>query len=167
MTSIRHDSPVGPLRIVAERDAVTGVYFMHGRHAAVDHDADRDPTAREREVLALACQQLDEYFAGDRRAFDLPLAPRGTDFQQRVWEQLTRIPYGQTISYGELARRVGDTNASRAVGAANGKNPVSIIVPCHRVIGADGSLTGFGGGVEAKRALIALEQQHATLFATA
>ena len=104
-----------------------------------------------------AVAQLEEYFAGTRRRFDLPLAPRGTEFQRCVWRALTEIPYGRTVSYGELARRIARPGASRAVGLANGANPLPIIVPCHRVIGADGSLTGFGGGLPIKRKLLALE----------
>jgi len=104
-----------------------------------------------------AIRQLRDYFAGRRTGFDLPLAPEGTPFQQAVWRQLQDIPYGGTISYGELARRVGNPKASRAVGAANGANPIPIVIPCHRVIGADGRLTGFGGGLPVKRALLDLE----------
>ncbi len=104
-----------------------------------------------------ACRQLDEYFAGDRRAFELPLAPHGTDFQLRVWAQLRTIPYGTTCTYADVARGIGATNGFRAVGLANGRNPISIIVPCHRVIGADGSLTGYGGGIERKAFLLDLE----------
>ena len=103
-------------------------------------------------------RQLEEYFAGERRAFDLPVAPAGTPFQQRVWEELQRIGYGETITYAELAARIGRPTAIRAAGAANGANPVSIIIPCHRVIGSDGSLTGYGGGLEAKRLLLELER---------
>lgn len=159
-----HDSPVGTLLIVGEEDAITGLYFPNGKHAPTPGpDWRRDDHA---EPFADAKAQLDEYFAGTRQVFDLKLAPQGTDFQERVWQELRRIPYGQTISYGELAKRTGDANASRAVGAANGKNPISIIVPCHRVIGAAGQLTGFGGGLDTKRKLLELEQQHATLFAT-
>ncbi len=117
------------------------------------------------EALADTSGQLDEYFAGQRRTFDLPLAPHGTVFRHRVWEQLRMIDYGETISYGELARRVGDPNAARAVGLANGANPIAIIIPCHRVIGADGSLTGYGGGVERKRTLLELEGASATRVA--
>lgn len=106
--------------------------------------------------------QLAEYFAGARREFDLPLAPRGTAFQQRVWEELRRIPYGETISYAELARRVGRPGASRAVGRANATNPIAVIVPCHRVIGSDGALTGYAGGEPLKRALLELERGPAT-----
>ncbi len=105
--------------------------------------------------------QLDEYFAGDRREFDLPLVPLGSEFQRRVWDGLLEIPYGETISYGELAREIGRPAAARAVGMANGQNPISIVIPCHRVIGADGALTGYAGGVERKRLL--LEHESATL----
>lgn len=108
--------------------------------------------------------QLDEYFAGRRKQFDLQLAPMGTDFQEKVWQELVKIPYGRTITYGELAKRIGNPKASRAVGLANGKNPISIIVPCHRVIGANGSLTGFGGGLEAKQYLLEHEDRHSGLF---
>ncbi len=108
-------------------------------------------------------QQLTEFFAGKRKTFDLPLAPKGTDFQKRVWEELVRIPYGQTISYAELARRVGSTGAARAVGRANATNPIPIVVPCHRVIGADGSLTGYALGVEMKRSLLDFEKGQASL----
>src|SRR3546814_636105 len=108
-------------------------------------------------LLRQARQQLDEYFAGDRVTFDLPLAPRGTAFQCGVWQMLASIPYGDTISYAQLATRVGKPSATRAVGAANGRNPLPIVLPCHRVIGADGSLTGFGGGLPTKRFLLQLE----------
>jgi len=158
-----YESPVGPLLLVGERDAIAGLYFHHGKHTPTP--APDWCRANDAPVFAEACQQLDAYFAGQRQQFDLKLAPQGTDFQQRVWQQLRLIPFGETISYGELAKRIGDPKSSRAVGAANGKNPISIIVPCHRVIGADGTLTGFGGGVETKRTLLELEQQHASLFA--
>ena len=108
--------------------------------------------------LEEAARQLREYFAGQRTAFELPLAPDGTTFQKRVWRELQEIPYGETISYGELARRAGNAKASRAVGAANGANPIPIVIPCHRVIGANGKLTGFGGGLPIKEALLALER---------
>jgi methylated-DNA-[protein]-cysteine S-methyltransferase len=117
-------------------------------------DADR---VRDPKPFAVAIAQLQEYFAGDRRKFDLPLAPHGTPFQLKVWRELRKIPYGRTISYAVLAHRAGNDRACRAVGAANGRNPLPIIVPCHRVIGANGSLTGFGGGIEAKRRLLKLE----------
>ena len=104
-------------------------------------------------MIAEATRQLDEYFAGERTTFDVPLDPEGTDFQQAVWQVLRAIPYGETISYGEQARRLGDPRKARAVGAANGRNPISIIVPCHRVIGASGDLTGYAGGLDVKRSL--------------
>lgn len=147
------DSPVGRLLLAGDGRSLVHVGFQSGprplRPAAGWHAGE----APFRTVIA----QLAEYFAGGRRRFDLPLAPRGTEFQRRVWRTLTEIPYGKTISYGELANRIGNKSASRAVGLANGANPLPIIVPCHRVIGADGSLTGFGGGLPIKRKLLALE----------
>lgn len=148
-------SPIGPLVLVAENGAIIGLYMNTPRHAVVRDDWVESP---DDPLLRRAAEQLAEYFAGSRREFDLPLAPRGTGFQARVWEELKRIPYGETISYGELARRVGDPNASRAVGLANGRNPVSILIPCHRVIGASGKMTGYGGGIERKIALLDLER---------
>jgi methylated-DNA-[protein]-cysteine S-methyltransferase len=109
-------------------------------------------------LLAAECQ-LAEYFRGERRVFDVPLAPRGTEFQQRVWQALREIPFGETRSYGQVAERIGQPTAVRAVGAANGRNPLSIVAPCHRVIGANGDLTGFAGGIETKRFLLALEKR--------
>jgi len=103
-------------------------------------------------------RQLEEYFAGERTIFDIPLAPEGAPFEREVWRALEEIPYGETVSYGEIARRVGQPTAARAVGTANGRNPIAVIVPCHRVIGADGSLTGYGGGLERKRLLLELER---------
>lgn len=148
------DSPIGPLTLVADNGALAGLYMHEHRHRPLDSTfgvrraGDLDP------VVA----QLDEYFAGGREEFDLPLAPIGTPFQMRVWTALRAIPYGTTHSYGRLATAVGAPGAARAVGLANGRNPISIVVPCHRVVGADGSLTGYGGGVERKRHLLALEQ---------
>jgi methylated-DNA-[protein]-cysteine S-methyltransferase len=121
--------------------------------------------ARDDNAFAAVRRQLEEYFAGERRVFDLPVAPPGTPFQQRVWTELQRIGYGETISYAELAARIGRPTAIRAAGAANGANPVSIIIPCHRVIGSDGSLTGYGGGLEAKRRLLELERSPADTVA--
>jgi methylated-DNA-[protein]-cysteine S-methyltransferase len=147
------DSPAGRLLLAGDGDSLIQVCFQSGprpTQAANDWVADAKP-------FRLVIRQLGEYFAGERRRFDLPLAPRGTEFQRRVWRALREIPYGQTISYGELARRIGNPSAPRAVGLANGANPLPIIVPCHRVIGADGSLTGFGGGLPIKRKLLALE----------
>jgi methylated-DNA-[protein]-cysteine S-methyltransferase len=151
------DSPVGPLTLVAVNGAVAGLYMDEQRHRPAQEvlgvPAD-DPAG---EPFAAAFRQLREYFDGQRTEFDLRLSMDGTGFQQRVWAALQTIPYGQTVSYGQLADRLGQPTASRAVGLANGKNPVSIIVPCHRVVGADGSLTGYGGGIERKRYLLAHE----------
>jgi methylated-DNA-[protein]-cysteine S-methyltransferase len=147
-----HESPVGPLTLIADEHALTGLHF-----AGYDHGLGpgrRDPEAP---VLAAAAAQLDEYFAAERRDFDLALDLAGTDFQRAVWDELVRIPYGGTVSYGEIARRLGRPERVRAVGAANGRNPVAIVVPCHRVIGADGSLVGYGGGLDRKRRLLAIE----------
>lgn len=152
-------SPVGTLTLAAEHDADTGadaltaLLFERHAHGPERTNDWREDAGRSR-VLAEARRQLDEYFAGERLAFDLPLAPSGTPFQLRVWAALREIPYGATTSYGEIARHLGDPRATRAVGAANGRNPISIIVPCHRVIGASGSLTGFGGGLDRKRWLL-------------
>lgn len=146
-------SPVGPIQLRGTATALTGVFMESHRHAPARlADAVRDAAP-----LRAAQRELEEYFAGQRRAFSLPLAPTGTPFQLRVWQALRAIPYGATISYGELARRIENPRAVRAVGLANGRNPLSIIVPCHRVIGADGTLTGYGGGLERKRVLLALE----------
>ena len=147
-------SPIGRLRLIASGDALVGIWFEHGRDAA---RADDSLVEGESALLARTRTQLEEYFAGARREFDLPLEPRGTEFQLRVWKKLLTIGYGETTSYGALARELGDVQASRAVGLANGSNPIPIVIPCHRVIGADGSLTGFGGGLPIKRALLDLE----------
>ncbi|HEY5920892.1 MAG TPA: methylated-DNA--[protein]-cysteine S-methyltransferase [Kofleriaceae bacterium] len=158
-------SPLGVLRLYGHADELIGVWLPDSDDLVPAH-AKQASTP----VLRATAKQLEEYFAGERRAFDLPLAPRGTGFQQLVWRALTAIPFGETRSYGELARAIGRPSASRAVGAANGKNPISIIVPCHRVIGASGDLTGYGGGLPAKRWLLAHEarftQQAQTSFAT-
>ncbi len=145
-------SAVGRLLGVIDPAGLRMLEFEGPRCGEIGEDWVEDADA-----LAAVTEQLGEYFAGERRSFDLPLAPSGSSFQQRVWEQLRRIEYGNTISYGELACRVGDPNAARAVGLANGANPIAIIIPCHRVIGADGSLTGYGGGIERKRVLLELE----------
>ncbi len=153
------DSPIGRLLLASDGVSLTGLYMevtdrgAPGRAKAAPgwtHDPGGGP-------LPQVARQLDEYFTGRRRVFDLPLRLQGTRFQQRVWAALTEIPYGVTWSYGQLAKRIDHPNASRAVGLANGRNPISILVPCHRVIGADGSLTGYGGGVERKRWLLAHE----------
>lgn len=148
-------SPVGPLLLAADQGGLRLIEFDHPRHPARRGDdwmrADDDALLRD------AASQLDDYFAGTRRTFDLPLAPTGTGFQLEVWQALRAIPYGETISYAQLATRIGKPSAMRAVGAANGRNPLPIVVPCHRVIGADGTLTGFGGGLPTKHFLLTLE----------
>ncbi|HEX4838084.1 MAG TPA: methylated-DNA--[protein]-cysteine S-methyltransferase [Solirubrobacteraceae bacterium] len=150
------DSPIGTLTLTAVDDVLTGVHMHNQRHAPrLPADCERDDAGLEHVVA-----QLDAYFAGTLADFDVQLAMHGTDFQRRVWAGLREIPYGETISYGELARRVGSPNASRAVGLANGRNPLSIVVPCHRVIGADGSLTGYGGGLDRKVWLLEHETAH-------
>lgn len=149
------DSPIGVLRLVADDDGLREVRFAEPRHPR------ETPSTwiRASEPFARVRKQLLEYFAGQRQAFDLPLHPLGTPFQLSVWRELARIPYGVTTSYGDIARRIHNPAAVRAVGSANGLNPIPIIVPCHRVIGSNGSLTGFGGGLPAKRFLLSLEQQ--------
>jgi methylated-DNA-[protein]-cysteine S-methyltransferase len=148
------ESPVGPLLLAGEAHALQVLAFAHGRSGTPDPSWLPDTAG----VLDPVRRELDSYFDGELREFRVPLAPRGTTFQESVWRSLRDIPYGETISYGELARRVGDPRAVRAVGAANGANPIAIIVPCHRVIGANGSLIGFGGGLPIKRALLDLER---------
>jgi methylated-DNA-[protein]-cysteine S-methyltransferase len=152
------ESPIGPLLLCCDGAVLTGLYMDTPSLPPRDsgnwmEDASADP-------LPQTVRQLREYFVGTRREFDLPLRLEGTSFQQRVWRSLREIRYGETWSYGQLAKRIGNPNASRAVGLANGRNPISILVPCHRVIGADGSLTGYGGGLERKRWLLAHEGLH-------
>jgi O-6-methylguanine DNA methyltransferase len=157
LTHLVVGSPVGPLTLVSDGTHLTGLYFTEHRHAP--GDVGTQVSAEEAPaVLRAAAEQLEEYFAGARTDFDLPVAARGTDFQQRVWALLREIPYGQTWSYGRLAAELGQPGASRAVGLANGRNPVSIVVPCHRVIGSTGAITGYGGGVERKQRLLDLER---------
>ena len=146
------DSPIGPLTLTERDGALARLSF--GAHGPCD-----PPTP----LLTRAIEQLNEYFAGERRAFDLPLAPSGTEFQLTCWGALAEIPYGETRSYGQQADRIGRPDRARAVGAANGANPIAIILPCHRVIGADGSLVGVGGGLETKRRLLDLEAGILTL----
>ncbi len=150
-----YDSPLGEMLLVANGDALTGVYFTQQKYFPGDGETRRDGAGIK--VLDVAKEQLNEYFHDGRRLFELDLAPDGTPFQKSVWEELRRIPFGETRSYGDLAHSLGDANKSRAVGAANGRNPITLIVPCHRVIGADGTLTGYAGGVERKLALLSLE----------
>jgi methylated-DNA-[protein]-cysteine S-methyltransferase len=140
---VQVDTPIGPLGLVASERGLQRILWPGEPGAAGDD-----------EVLATAARQLDEYFAGKRTAFDLPLDLHGTDFQRRAWLALADVPYGETRSYGEQARRLGVPRAARAIGAANGANPLPIVLPCHRLVGADGSLTGFGGGLETKRWLL-------------
>ena len=147
------DSPIGELIAVGDGRALRGLYLQEGRTAL----AAPPHWTREDEPFGNVRMQLDEYFEGRRAAFNLPLEPEGTPFQRRVWRALEEIPYGETVTYSELARRIGRPTAARAVGAANGRNPISVIVPCHRVIGADGTLTGYGGGIERKQFLLDLE----------
>ncbi len=152
-------SPVGDLVLTASETGLTGLYFPTSRHGPASvgpHPLSPSPSGRggTNDLLNRVEAQLKEYFAGTRTTFELPLEPHGTDFQLSVWELLRKIPYGVTTSYGELARRLGDPKATRAVGAANGANPIPIIVPCHRVVGSKGELTGFGGGIERKRWLL-------------
>ena len=153
-------SPIGPLTLVRDQHGLRQVNFpQNGQPAPADPEWHEDSAA-----LAEAIRQLRAYFAGELEDFDLPLAPEGTPFQQHVWQELCRIPYGETISYGELARRIGNPNASRAVGLANGSNPIPIIIPCHRVIGSNGKLTGYGGGLPIKEKLLALERRQLRLL---
>lgn len=149
LLSTRISSPIGLLTLTSNGSALTQLSLPRGDDTERDDvPADADP------ILSAAREQLAAYFDMRLRQFDLPLEPKGTDFQRRVWDSLRAIPYGETISYAELARRIDNPKAVRAVGAANGRNPLMIIVPCHRVIGADGSLTGFGGGIDRKRWLL-------------
>lgn len=151
------ESPIDRILITSDGDSLTGLHMVEHRHYEVlTDDWKRDDAVKP---FAEARKQLEAYFAGRMADFDLPLAMRGTEFQQQVWQELQNIPFGQTISYGELARRVGNPNSSRAVGAANGRNPISIIVPCHRVIGSNGKLTGYGGGMQRKEWLLAHESK--------
>jgi methylated-DNA-[protein]-cysteine S-methyltransferase len=149
------DTPIGSIRMTSDGTSLTGIYLEGDRPgratlADIQRRDDAPPFVRAKE-------QLSAYFRGELTQFDLPLAPEGTTFQRKVWEELRRIPYGRTVSYGEVARRLGRPNACRAVGLANRRNPIPIVVPCHRVIGADGSLTGYGGGLACKRTLLDLE----------
>jgi methylated-DNA-[protein]-cysteine S-methyltransferase len=152
----RIESPVGPLTLVGDASGFCELAFGN---KAPQPDWIKDETQ-----LAEPVRQLGAYFSGDLEAFELSLTPKGTPFQLQVWEHLCDIPYGETISYGELARRIGNPNASRAVGLANGSNPIAIIVPCHRVIGSDGKLTGYGGGLPIKEKLLALERKQLFLL---
>lgn len=155
------DSPVGVLSLVSDGAALIGLYFVEHRHAPARHDRGdqvHDDDLIDHPIFTRARDQLTEYFAGQRQDFDVALRPQGTAFQHRVWAALTTIEFGQTASYGQIATAIDVPKASRAVGAANGRNPISIIVPCHRVIGSNGSLTGYGGGAARKQALLDMER---------
>ena len=154
------DTPIGELLLAGDDDGLSLVGFPTGK---MRHDPEPDWIFNEK-PFAAARQQLEEYFAGERKDFDLPLHLSGTDFQLYVLQELRRIPYGETRSYGDIAKRIGRPKAMRAVGAANGRNPIPIIVPCHRVIGSSGDLTGFGGGLDTKEALLRLEAENSDVL---
>jgi methylated-DNA-[protein]-cysteine S-methyltransferase len=154
------DSPIGPLLLAGDSTGLRFLLFGRGRRPAAA-SPDWEPDGG---LLDEPARQLTAYFGGRLREFDVPVAPEGTPFQRRVWAALQQIPYGNTLSYAELARRVGNPKAVRAVGLANGANPIAIIIPCHRVIGSNGSLTGYGGGLGTKQALLALERGQRTLL---
>ena len=160
LISTTYESPVGTLTLVASEEGLRAVIWPHGR---LDRVGLAGETLQQSDVPVLdaTAGQLDEYFAGTRTTFDVPLDLHGTPFQLAAWQALAGIPYGETRTYGEQADTIGRPTAVRAIGAANGRNPVSIVLPCHRVIGSDGSLTGFGGGLEVKAQLLLLEQEHA------
>ena len=149
-------SPVGQLLLVGNRDGLSRLQFQDGKHPYPIHSQ----WTKDRRVFENVIAQLKDYFDGKRKRFTVKLAQEGTEFQRRVWRALRTIPYGETVSYGDIAKQIGNPQACRAVGAANGNNPVSIIVPCHRVIGHNGKLVGFGGGLPIKRALLELERRH-------
>ena len=152
---IRIATPLGTLFATAAGGALTGLYYEGGRHAPEISSAWEEDRAAA--PLAECARQVGEYLEGKRKGFDLPLAPQGSQFQRRVWIEIARIPYGETLTYAELARRAGAPGAARAAGAATGRNPLSIIVPCHRVVGTDGSLTGYAGGIDRKKRLLGIE----------
>lgn len=153
-------TPIGDLLLAGERDTLQMIGFPKG---SMRRDPEPNWIYNEQPFVA-ARQQLTEYFAGERKAFDLPLALQGTEFQLMVLKELSRIPYGETVSYGEIAKRIGRPKAVRAVGAANGRNPIPIVIPCHRVIGSSGDLTGFGGGLDTKTELLRLEAENCGLL---
>jgi len=159
----RIDTPLGKLLATAVDDHLTGLYFDGKPHAPKPRADWREEAGAK--VFAECARQVDEYLAGKRNAFELPLAPAGTAFQQRVWREIARIPFGETITYAELARRAGAPGSARAAGAATGRNPLSIVVPCHRVVGSAGALTGYAGGIPRKARLLALEAGRGALAA--
>lgn len=147
------ESPIGELLLLGDEQALHGLYMQNGRKAVTV----APDWKRSAQPFASVTEQLSEYFAAGRVTFDVPLLMHGTPFERRVWSALQEIPYGETVSYGEIARRIGQSQAARAVGLANGRNPIAVIVPCHRVVGANGTLTGYGGGLKRKRILLELE----------
>ncbi|MDV3220434.1 methylated-DNA--[protein]-cysteine S-methyltransferase [Intrasporangium sp.] len=151
-------SPIGDLTVVARDGAITHLLMDAAKYRPTDPEVFGEAGSRHEEPFSAAIAQLEAYFAGELRDFDLPLAPRGDDFQQRVWGLLRTIPYGETRTYGDLAVTLGDRNLAQAVGTANGRNPIAVVIPCHRVIGGDGSLVGYAGGLERKRFLLGLEE---------
>jgi methylated-DNA-[protein]-cysteine S-methyltransferase len=169
------ESPVGPLLLAADAAGLRRIVFLNGRRAARPADHRRVPqpasppeehsiAAEGRRILTETIRQLRAYFSGDLESFSLPLAPEGTPFQLEVWRRLCDIPFGETMSYGELARLIHRPGASRAVGLANGSNPIPVVIPCHRVIGSNGKLTGYGGGLPIKEKLLALERRQLRLL---
>ena len=160
-----YESPQGQMLLVANREGLSGVYF-DGQKYLPQVESDWRQDARHA-LLRQAKQELSEYFVGERKRFETALAPEGTPFQQAVWKAISTVGFGKTITYGELARRSGCPGSARAAGAATGRNPISIIVPCHRIVGSNGSLTGYAGGLDRKRALLALESGIPELLAAA
>ena len=158
--TIKIKTPIGPLFLSEENNALTGISFSDKDTRTYQAGRQAEIKEQETPVLAETKRQLEEYFAGKRKEFDLPLSMRGTSFQKMVWEELLKIPYGETVTYGEIAARINNPRAGRAVGMANHHNPISIVVPCHRVIGADGRLTGYGGGLQIKESLLDLEKKY-------
>lgn len=146
-----YTTPIGVLTLQQEGQAITGIHF--GRDESIHYEEQPSP------LLSQAIQQLEEYFKGKRKRFSLPVAPGGTPFQRRVWDALCQVPYGKTCTYGQIARIIGQPKACRAVGMANHRNPIAIVIPCHRIIGANGSLTGYAGGLEIKEKLLELERR--------
>ena len=157
-----YDAPFTRLQIAGDDDGLKLLLFESGKHCRKPVP---DTWIASSSELSEVTRQLDAYFGGELKEFDLKLAPDGTDFQKRVWAVLSTIPYGETMTYGQVAKAIGQPTASRAVGAANGQNPISIIVPCHRVIGSTGKLVGFGGGVPTKQSLLEHERNHSGIFA--
>lgn len=151
----RPRTSLGTLLLIAEDDALTGLHFVGGKHVPPVEPAWREDPAFP--IFTRCLAQVEEYLAGERAVFDLPLAPRGTPFQQRVWREIAKVPWGETITYAELAARAGAPGSARAAGAATGRNPISIVIPCHRIVATDGSLTGYAGGLARKEKLLALE----------